>query len=248
MTSEDGKRPTLAELRRLVKKPPQPTGRFGLTPSVIAAIPTPSTIEEARATLGEHAAIIFPDGIKEVSEVTPEVMEFALIDEASEGYDEELSIQVDKNGHTELLGKRGRLRFIRTTLGYRAHPVTQSLGIRSKFYEDAERKLAKYLGITPNQVKTEDVRNRRKNEAEKFEQRFKGLFTVVSAVERFTINDDVIERRVTLERPSGKISNISIGSALRGGFPNIAVTIALDTVKDNEGTSSDHQVVGLSSI
>ncbi len=253
-----GRRPTLEELRGTLNKPS--TGRFTLKPNVEQAIPTPTTLREARATMGDGASEFFPDGIEEPGEVTREIMEEALTLEASTAFDEEQDIQVNKNGHEEALHKRGRLRFIRAKLAYGNPAIAKAFGASSKFFDQADTKLAQYLGVTPNQVRRQDLRgvrshkkaegldpqnptrtlrileSRRQDEerAIEFEHRFKALFTLVSIVDRYNIGEDEIENRMTLERPNGKISNISIGAALRGGYPNVAVSLALESARQSQ--------------
>lgn len=256
--TEDGRKPTLEQLRSYLGKPA--TDKFTLKPSIARAIPTPTTLQEARETLGDEASEFFPDGIDEPQEVTREIMEEALTLEASTAFNDEQEIQVNKNGHMEALHKRGRLRFIRAKLGYGNPVLARSLGASSKFFDDVDIKLARYLGITPNQIRRQDLRAVRSHQkyekldpqnpagnfkikergrqdeqrAEEFERRFNALFTLVSIADRYKMTEDQIENRLTLERPNGKISNISIGAALRGGFPNIAVNLAIESVRQSQ--------------
>ena len=248
MGNERDRKPTPDELRATIKSTPL-SGDFNLAPSVTAAIPTPTSIEQARATLGERTGKVIPGGIRELSEVTPKVIEDSLTEEASRAFDEELRIQVDVNDHKELLTKRGRFRFIRDQLGYGNKSLVQALGIKSKFFDEADRKLAGYLGISVNQVEREDLRGIRshkkhkkgdayirKLEQKQFDQRFNGLFTLASIMDRIIFEEDTMEKRITLGEGNSRISNISIGMALRGGYPNIAVSLALDAIRQREDT------------
>lgn len=245
MGNEGDHKPTLDELRAAMQSI-KPSGEFNITPSVTAAIPTPKTLEDAKATLGEATREVFPGGITDASEVTPEDIELTLSEQAKSAFDEELRIQVDMSGHNKLLTKRGRFRFIRNQLGYRNKSLAKALGIKSKFFDEADRRLANYLGISVNQVEREDLRGTRshkkgasdknKPQQKKFDQRFNGLFTLASIMDRYIFEEDVLEKRVTLGSGNSRISNMSLGMALRGGYPNIAVSIALDAIRQKEDT------------
>lgn len=140
--------------------------------------------------------------------------DFFLKDQADEAFTDELM------RHPETATKRDRLRFIRSTLKY------------------DNRILAQYLGITTDQVQRYDLRGRRKTEIERFEQRFNGLFTLSSILERHFKDyiGAVIDRKVVLNTPNGKLSDVSISKALQGGYVNIAVAIILETLRQNGET------------
>lgn len=216
MTTEKvGGQPTPEQLRVIIGSPPPITGEFNLTPSVDVAIPTARMYEDTDEALG---------------------------DQASAAYDEELRKHVVNKGHTELIQKRARLRLIRGSLGYGDHRLAKHMRITARDVQEGDRRLAQYLGITANQVQRGDLRGRRKKEVNRFEQRFNGLFTLSSILTEFV--DDIIDRRVDLVTPNGKLSDVSIGKVVEHGYINIAVCIALETVRQNQKTVGYQQGVG----
>lgn len=206
MTIEDGRRPTIEQ--RAIPTP-KLTGEFRLIPVI-------SDVEGALPTI-------------RMGEDTDE----ALADQASLAYDDELSKHIKTKGNIELGKKSARLEFIRGSLGYGDHRLAKHLGITTGEKDQrGDYKLAQYLGITANQVQRGDLRGRRKKEVDRFEQRFNGLFTLSSILAENI--DDVIDRRVALETPNGKLSEVSISDAIKAGYINIAIGIALATVRQNE--------------
>jgi hypothetical protein len=174
----------------------------------------------------------------------------ALADQANTAFIEQLHKHVVKKENTELLTINGRLNFIRGSLGYGDQRLARRLKtIRSPWEEKGDTTIADSLGITENQVERGDMRGRRQGEIDRFEERFNGLFTLSSLLAESV--EDVIDRRVAIHTPNGKLSNISIADALKAGFINIAVAIALETVRVNEMTQdqlttqeiNDNQVV-----
>ncbi|HYM65421.1 MAG TPA: hypothetical protein VES68_02970 [Candidatus Sulfotelmatobacter sp.] len=143
-----------------------------------------------------------------------EDLDVTLALNAQEAYSDEL------REHPEFLTKRSKLRFIKKTLKYE------------------DRKTAKLLGITTNQVERQDLRGRRKEEVERFDQRFNGLFALSSILERnfHGYIGAVVDRRVALETPNGKLSEMSVNMAVERGYINVAVAIALETVRQNRET------------
>jgi hypothetical protein len=76
------------------------------------------------------------------------------------------------------------------------------------------------------------MRGRRLEEVERFEGRFNGLFTLSSILAENT--EDAIDRRVTIKMPGDKLSETSIADALEAGYVNIAIALALMSVRHNE--------------
>lgn len=219
MTEPDGRgKPTLDELRTIAKSKPVPTGKFRITPRI--------TDIEA----------VFP--IIRMDEDTDK----ALADQANMAFIDQLKKHVKEKGHIELLGKLARLKFIRGSLRYGANPrLARHLRITTiEKDRKGDHRLAQYLGITENQVQRGDLRGRRKKEIARFEERFNGLFALSSILAESV--EDVIDRRIALETPNGKLSNVSVGDAIKAGYINIAVAIALEAVRHNE-SSRDYQQV-----
>ncbi len=144
--------------------------------------------------------------------------DWSLHDDAAKAFTDELTEQLKE--HPELASKRARLRFIKTTFKFDDH------------------RLARFFGITQDQVRRYDLRGRRKEEKDRFEDRFNGFFTIASILERnfHGYIDEVVDRRVSLETPNGKLSDVSIGMAMRAGYINIAVGVALYTLRHKEDT------------
>ena len=181
---ENGKKPSLKELQKIVSLKTTTGGRFNLRPSIEIAIPEATLEEDLDVTLKINAIEAFSDELR---------------------------------AHPDLKTKRARLKFIKDTLKY------------------DDRRLAKYLGITADQIVRKDLRGRRKEEVERFEQRFNGLFTLSGILERnfHGYIGAVVDRRVVLESPNGKLSDISVNMAVEKGFINIAVAVALEAVRLN---------------
>ena len=120
--------------------------------------------------------------------------------------------------HPEHTTKRSRLKFIKDTLKYE------------------NRKIATFLGITENQVVRQDLRGRRKKEVERFEERFNGLYTLSSILGNTFKGyiGEVVDRRVALETPNGKLSEMNVKNAVEKGYINIAVAIALEARRQNQ--------------
>jgi hypothetical protein len=176
--------------------------------------------------------------------------DIALADQANTAFIEQLYKHVVEKGNTELLEKNGRLNFIRGSLGYGDHRLARRLQtIRSPWEEKGDVTLSEYLGTTENQVERGDLRGRRIAEVDRFEERFNGLFTLSSILAEEV--EDVIDRRVAIHTPNGKLSDVSVADALDAGYVNIAVAIALEAVRTNEGSQynqtipepNDNQVV-----
>lgn len=202
---------TLDQLRGIVDKPFISTGEFRLNP---VALDIEGSLPAVR-----------------MDEDTDE----ALADQANTAYTDELRKHVEIKGNIELLGKHARLNFIRGSLGYGDHRLARHLAItRSEKDKKGDLRFAQYLGITENQVQRSDLRGRRKKEVARFEQRFNGLFALSSILVESV--EDVIDRRVALETPSGKLSDVSVGDAIKVGYINIAVAIALEAVRQSEET------------
>ncbi len=146
--------------------------------------------------------------------VLPEDADVALRRNASDAFNEQLEAR------PELTSKRARLRFIKETLKYDDH------------------KIAHFLGITKNQVERYDLRGRRKKEVGRFQERFDGLFALAGILEANLkgFPDSYLDRRIALETPIGKLSEMSVNDAVRGAFINIAVGIALEAVRQKEKT------------
>ena len=208
MTIEDGKRPTL-EQRAIFGSKPKLTGEFRLVPVI-------SDIEGALPAI-------------RMDEDTDQ----ALADQANLAYDDEFRKHIKDKGNIELMKKSARLGFIRGSLGYGDHRLARHLGItRNEKDKKGDFRLAQYLGITTNQIQRGDLRGRRKKEVDRFEQRFNGLFTLSSILAENI--EDIIDRRVALETPNGKLSEISINDAIKAGYINIAVGITLSTIRQNQ--------------
>jgi len=190
------------------------TGEFDITPTIEKAIPERKMDEDTDA---------------------------ALTDQANTAYIDQLRKHVEGKGNTELLKKMARLNFIRGSLGYGDHRLARRLKItRTERDKKGDTRLAAYLGITENQVQRGDLRGRRKKEVARFEERFNGFFALSSILAESV--EDVIDRRVALETPNGKLSDVSVADAIKAGYINIAVAIALEAVRTNE-ISGDHQQV-----
>lgn len=157
----------------------------------------------------------------------------ALADQASSAYITELEKHIKNKGNIELRKKSARLGFIRGSLGYGDHRLARHLRITTgEKDQQGDYRLAQYLGITPNQVQRGDLRGRRKKEVNRFEQRFNGLFALSSILAENI--EDIIDRRVALETPNGKLSEVSISDAIKAGYINIALGIALTSVRQRE--------------
>lgn len=157
----------------------------------------------------------------------------ALADQASSAYVTELEKHIKNKGNIELRKKSARLEFIRGSLGYGDHRLARHLRITTgEKDQQGDYRLAQYLGITPNQVQRGDLRGRRKKEVNRFEQRFNGLFALSSILAENI--EDIIDRRVALETPNGKLSEVSISDAIKAGYINIALGIALASVRQRE--------------
>lgn len=130
--------------------------------------------------------------------------------------------EMDK--HPELTTKVARLGFIKDNLKY------------------DDFRLSQFLGITLNQVQRKDLRGRKKKEINRFEQRFKDLFTITSILTTHFSGyiGATMDRKISLETPNGKLSNISVSDAIKEGYTSIAVAIALETVRLNQ-ESMDYQ-------
>ena len=214
MTTPEELRPTLDDLRAIAGSKPVLTGEFDITPTIEKAIP--------ERTMDEDTDV-------------------ALADQANTAYIDQLRKHVEEKGNTELLKKMARLNFIRGSLGYGDHRLARHMGItRNERDQKGDYRLAQYLGITVNQVQRADLRGRRKKEVGRFEQRFNGLFALSSILAESI--EDVIDRRVAFETPNGKLSDVSVSDAIKAGYINIAVAIALEAVRQNE-SSQDHQQV-----
>lgn len=183
MSAEDGRKPTLEELRGMIKNPSY--SNPVLKPSFEVALPK-TTLEEDWDT--------------------------SLAFDAGQAYLSEL------NQHPELTTKVSRLKYIKDTLKY----------------DDA--KIAKLMGITPDQVARKDLRGRRKLEVGRFTQRFEGLFTLASILERNFHDkiDSYVDRRAVLEAPNGKLTEMSVNMAVGKGYINLGVAIALRTIQQNQ--------------
>lgn len=146
--------------------------------------------------------------------VLPEDADLALRGNAAEAFNEQLEAR------PELASKRARLRFIKQTLRYDDHKISQ------------------FLGITGNQVERYDLRGRRKKEVGRFQERFDGLFALAGILEANLkgFPDSYLDRRIALETPIGKLSEMSVNDAVKGAFINIAVGIALEAVRQKEKT------------
>lgn len=213
--SEDDRRPTIDELRAIVSSKPVLTGEFRVIPRI-------TDIEAVFPTV-------------RMNEDTDE----ALADQARTAYDEQFEKHVKAKGNIELLGKLARLNFIRGSLGYGDHRLARHLRITTTEKDQkGDHRLAQYLGITENQVQRGDLRGRRKKEVVRFEERFNGFFALSSILAESV--EDVIDRQIALETPNGKLSNVSVSDAIKAGYINIAVAIALETVRHNE-SSGDNQ-------
>lgn len=190
--TEDGRRPTIDELRRIMAST-KPTGEFDITPRIEKAIPTPTLLEDSDTALKLQANDVFNE-------------------------------EMDK--HPELTTRTARLGFIRDNLKY------------------DDFRLSQFLGITLNQVQRKDLRGRRKKEVDRFEQRFKDLFTVSSILTTHFAGyiGATMDRKISLEAPNGKLSDISVSDAIKGGYSSIAVAVALEAVRLH-GESMDNQKV-----
>lgn len=171
----------------------------------------------------------------------------ALADQAKSTYDDELYKQVNQKNNIELLRKNARLNFIRGSIGYGDHQLARQLRITtSEKDRKGDQRLAQYLGITENQVQRGDLRGRRKKEIARFEERFNGLFTLSSILAESV--DDVIDRRIALETPNGKLSDVSVSGAIKAGYINIAIGIALAAIRQNEEAIGYQQGIDQSSF
>lgn len=163
----------------------------------------------------------------------------SLADQANTAFIDQLYKHVVEKGNTELLEKNGRLNFIRGSLGYGDHRLARRLKtIRTNWEEKGDVTISEYLGTTENQIERGDLRGRRQEEIDRFEARFNGLFTLSSILAESVEN--IIDRRVAIETPIGKLSDLSIADALDVGYINIAVAIALEAIRQNE-ESQYHQ-------
>lgn len=120
--------------------------------------------------------------------------------------------------------KTARLKLIKETFNYRHNR------------QDDDVRYANMLGITANQVTRKDLRGRRKKEVKRFQDRLNGLFTISSILEGNV--DKIIDRRVTLSTPNGKLSDVCLRDALKGGFVFIGVAIALEAARVSEQTTA----------
>ncbi len=215
--TEDGRKPTFDELKVIVGSKPVLTGEFRVA----------SRIADIEA--------VFPT--IRMNEDTDE----ALADQARTAYDDQLEKHVKAKENTELLGKLARLNFIRGSLGYGDHRLARRLRITTREIDrKGDSRLAQYLGTTANQVQRGDLRGRRKKEVGRFEQRFNGLFALSSILAESV--EDVIDRRIALETPNGKLSSVNVSDAIKAGYINIAVAIALEAVRHNESSGNNQRV------
>ena len=173
----------------------------------------------------------FKDGVPVLT--LDEDSDTSLADQANTALKYELYKHVVQNGNAELLTINDRSNFIRGSLGYGDHRLARRLKtIKSPWEEKGDKTISDYLGITASQVERGDMRGRRLEEVERFEGRFNGLFTLSSILAENT--EDAIDRRVTIKMPGDKLSETSIADALEAGYVNIAIALALMSVRHNE--------------
>jgi hypothetical protein len=181
----------------------------------------------------------FKDGVPVLT--MDEDSDRSLADQANTAFIEQLYKHVVEKGNTELLEKMARLNFIRGSLGYGDHRLARRLKtIRTKWEKKGDVTLSEYLGTTENQIERGDMRGRRQEEVDRFEARFNGLFTLSSILAESV--GDVIDRRISCITPNGKLSDMSIADALEAGYINIAVAIALEAVRTNEGSQYNQTI------
>jgi hypothetical protein len=194
---------------------------------------------ELQSLIAAHAKISeihflhpnFKDGVPILT--MDEDSDRSLADQANTAFIDQLYKHAVTKGDTELLELNGRLNFIRGSLDYGDHRLARRLKtIKSPWEEKGDKTISDYLGITASQVERGDIRGRRLEEVERFEGRFNGLFTLSSILAENT--EDVIDRRVTIKMPGDKLSETSIADALEAGYVNIAIALALMSVRHNE--------------
>lgn len=150
---------------------------------------------------------------------TPEDTNDALREEAIEAYTQALRDNPELGQRPPTL--RARVKFMQDRLGY------------------PSERIARLLGITANQIVRKDLRARRKEEVGKFEERVNNAVTVASVLtNRFHgYPDALVDRRISLHRQNGRLSDFTVFKAMEAGFGNIAVAIALDAARVAEQTT-----------
>lgn len=186
--------------------------------------------EGKKPTIEELRRLITSTKLTGEFNITPGIEKAIPISTLLEDSDQALKLQANDAfndelfKHPDLITKTSKLNFIKDNLKYDNY------------------KLSQFLGITSNQIQRKDLRGRRIKEVKRFEQRFKDLFTI-SSILTTHFSDYIgatMDRKISLETPNGKLSNISVSDAIKGGYTSIAVAIALESVRLNQ-ESIDNQ-------
>lgn len=109
-TVETGRKPTLKDLRRIITRPPRPSGEFSLTPSVDVAIKPTSFYEDSDVALKDQASEAFSDELRAYPEHRTKTSRLKFIKSALKFSDyriaQFLGITTDQVVREDLRGRR----------------------------------------------------------------------------------------------------------------------------------------------